>query len=116
MPYELILLRFRASISESAYNLIVVQVKQVEPEGPKLGKRALCSDRDSSWTWCEGQVAARCRRTDKHSYLPQRHKCNVRTERRDVPAGLQNISIGEGSGVVQHTTANCIECVMNAYN
>ena len=31
MPYELMLPRFRASISESANNLIVVQVKQTEP-------------------------------------------------------------------------------------
>jgi hypothetical protein len=46
MPYELILLRFRASISESACNLIVVQVKQLGTGRAKLGKRALCSDRD----------------------------------------------------------------------
>jgi len=31
VPDELILVRFRASISESSYNLIVVQVKQMEP-------------------------------------------------------------------------------------
>ena len=103
MQYELILLKFRATISKSAYNLIVVQVKQTEPGktcvvrwlGPPLGPGVkVKSEHDAG-------------RTDKHSCLPQGHKTGMfELERRDVFAGLQYQQQWRGHGSAR-TVALC---------